>query len=71
MPILNGTFLCFKMYAHLCTYFKVTTILHFLIRSKYITIFMLYLLFYVMMMLFYLYTCNYFTYRGPQDRTAY
>ena len=26
MPILNGTFLCFKMCAHLGTYFKVTTI---------------------------------------------
>ena len=54
MPILNGTFLCFKMCAHLGTYLKVTTILHF-IRSKYITIFILYLLFYAMMMLFYLY----------------
>ena len=30
MPILNGTFLCFKICAHFGTYFKVTTILHFL-----------------------------------------
>ena len=29
MPILNGAFLCFKMYAHVGTYFKVTTILQF------------------------------------------
>ena len=62
MPILNGTFLCFKMCAHVGTYFKVTTILHFFIRSKYITIFISYLLFFVMMMLFYLYICNYVTY---------
>ena len=65
MPILNGAFLCFKMCAHVGTYFKVTTILQFytfFIRSKYITIFISYLLFYVMMMLFYLYICNYVTY---------
>ena len=29
MPIINGTFLCFKMCAHVGTYFKVTTILQF------------------------------------------
>ena len=28
MPILNGTFSCFKICAHLGTYFKVTTTLH-------------------------------------------
>ena len=72
LPILNGTFLCFKMCAHLGTYFKVTTILHFLyVPSICIFFFILYLLFYVMMMLFYLYICNYVTYRGPQVRIAY
>ena len=69
MPILNGTILCFKMCAHLGTYFEVTTNVLF-IRCKYITIIAFYLLFYVMMMLFYLYICNYVNYRGSQDRIA-
>ena len=35
MPILNGTVLCFKMCAHLGTYFKITTILHFFTLQVY------------------------------------
>ena len=68
---LNGTFLYFKMCAHLGTYFSHYNFTLF-IHSKYIAIFfILYLLFYVMMLLFYLYICNYVTYRGPQGRIAY
>ena len=64
--------LMFEMYAHLGTYFKVTTILlcAFLYAPS-IYYFMFYLLFCVMMMLFYLYICNYVVYRRPQGRIAY
>ena len=34
MPIINGTLLGFKMCAHLGTYFEVTSIVHFFIRSS-------------------------------------
>ena len=42
MPILNGTFLCFRICAHLGTYSKVTTILHFLYAPS---IYLFYLIF--------------------------
>ena len=66
MPILNGTFLCFKKCVH--------TKARILKSLKFYTIYTLQvynLLIYVMMLLFYLYICNYVTYRGPQGRIAY
>ena len=71
MPILNGTFFMFYIGCTIRQVFESHYNFTFIIRSKYITIFMLYLLFFVMMMLFYLYICNYVTYRGPQGRIAY
>ena len=68
--MLNGTFLCFKMCAHLGTYFKVTTILYFLYTTS---ILLFYVIFTILcddnVVLFVL--CKYVTYRGPQGRNAY
>ena len=71
MPMLNGTFLCFKMCAHLGTYFEATTILYFLYAPS------IYNYFYVIFTILfdddvvYMYMCNYSTYRGPQGRITY